>query len=79
VAFLALHEYKGKSDITRMTGQNGFSLVMTFHQLHYFFYAHITLAAMSLLLSLNSTLGIVYAALLFCGTWVTYMSVEPII
>lgn len=78
-AFLALNEYEGKPDITRMIGQNGFSLVMTFHQLHYFFYAHITLAAMSLLLSHNSTLGIVYAALLFCGTWVTYMSVEPII
>ena len=78
-AFLALNEYEGKPDITRMIGQNGFSLVMTFHQLHYFFYAHITLAAMNLLLSHNSTLGIVYAALLFCGTWVTYMSVEPII
>ena len=52
---------------------------MTFHQLHYFFYAHITLAAMNLLLSHNSTFGIVYAALLFCGTCVTYMSVEPII
>ncbi len=79
VAFLSLHEYKGKPGITRMTGQNGFSLVMIFHQLHYFFYAHITLAAMSLLLSHNSTAGIAYAALLFCGTWVTYMSVEPIV
>lgn len=79
IAFLALHEYEGKSGITSMTGQNGFSLVMIFHQLHYFLYAHITLAAMSLLLSHSSPAGIVYAALLFCGTWVTYMSVEPII
>ncbi len=79
VAFLALHEYEGKLGITRMTGQSGFSLVMIFHQLHYFFYAHITLAAMSLLLSHDSTIGILYAALLFCGTWVTYMSVEPIV
>jgi hypothetical protein len=47
--------------------------------LHYFFYAHITLAAMSLLLSNVSAAGIVYAALLFCGAWVTYMSVEPFI
>lgn len=79
IAFLALHEYDGKFSITRMTGQNGFSLVMIFHQLHYFFYAHITLAAMSLLLSHDGPAGIVYAALLFCGTWVTYMSMEPII
>ena len=62
-----------------MTWQNGFSIVMIFHQLHYFFYAHITLTAMSMLLSYDSSAGIVYAALLFCGTWVTYMSVEPII
>lgn len=79
IAFLALHEYDGKPCITRMTSQNGFSLVMTLHQLHYFFYAHITLAAMSLLLSHDSTAGIVYAALMFCGTWVTYISVEPIV
>ncbi len=79
VAFLALHEYEGEPGITCMTGQNSFSLVMIFHQLHYFFYAHITLAAMSLLLSHNSTVGIVYTALIFCGTWVTYMSVEPIV
>lgn len=79
VAFLALNEYKGNRGITSMSGQNGFSLVMIFHQLHYFFYAHITLASMSLLLSHVSTTGIVHAALLFCGTWVTYMSVEPII
>lgn len=79
VAFLGLHEYEGKLGITRMTWQNGFSLVMIFHQLHYFLYAHITLAAMSLLLSRIGAMGIVYAALLFCGTWATYMSVEPIV
>lgn len=79
IAFFALHEYNGRAGITRISGQSGFSLVMTFHQLHYFFYAHTTLAAMSLLLSHNSTFGIVYAALLFCGTWVTYMSVEPVV
>lgn len=79
VAFLALREYESKPSITRMTWQNGFSIVMIFHQLHYFFYAHITLTAMSMLLSYDSSAGIVYAALLFCGTWVTYMSVEPII
>ena len=52
---------------------------MVFHQFHYFFYAHITLAVVSLSLTAKSPLGIVYAAFLFCGTWVTYMSVEPIV
>lgn len=78
-AFLALHKYEGKLGITHMTWQNGFSLVMIFHQLHYFFYAHITLAAMSQLLLHDSASGIEYAAILFCGTWITYMSVEPVI
>ena len=78
-ALLALRKYEGKPGVTRMTGQYGFSLVMIFHQLHYFFYAHITLAAMSLLLTHDGAPGFVYAALLFCGTWVTYMSVEPIV
>jgi len=79
IAFLVLNEYKGKHGMMRITGQNGFSLVMIFHQLHYFFYAHITLASMSLLLSHVNAAGVVYAAFLFCGTWVTYMSVEPIV
>ena len=78
-AFLTLHTYEGKTDITRMTGQNGFSLVMLFHQLHYFFYAHITLATMSLRLFHDTAAGLVCASLLFCGTWVVYMSVEPLL
>ena len=78
-ALLALRKYEGKPGVTRMTGQHGFSLVMIFHQLHYFFYAHITLAAMSLLFTHDGAPGFLYAALLFCGTWVTYMSVEPIV
>ena len=72
--------------------QGGYSLVMLFHQLHYFFYAHITLAAVSLALSKQppvikaleyaftrnpAVFGSLAGALLFCGTWVTYMSVEP--
>lgn len=78
-ALLALCKHESKPGVTRMTGQHGFSLVMIFHQLHYFFYAHITLAAMSLLFTHDCAPGFVYAALLFCGTWVTYMSVEPIV
>jgi len=31
------------------------------------------------LLSQDGLVGILYAELLFCGTWVTYMSVEPIL
>ena len=73
----------GKDDgnrIVRMKGQKGFSLVMIFHQLHYFFYAYITLAAVSLVFADGySWKGTLFAALFFCGTWITYMSVEPIV
>lgn len=80
IAFRGLKNYSGKCAVSRMTLQRGFSAVMVFHQLHYFFYAHTTLAAMSLLLTTRfSADGTVFAALLFCGTWVTYMSVEPIV
>lgn len=78
VAFCGLKDYNGSSGVSCMKGQNGYSAVMLFHQLHYFFYAHITLAAVSIALSGSSCFGPVYAALLFCGTWITYMSVEPI-
>ena len=61
-----------KAGLAKLTTQHGYSAIMTFHQLHYFLYAHITLAVMSM------RMGIVMAALLFCGTWITYMSVEPI-
>ncbi len=79
IAFCGLKWYNGDYEINRMKWQNGYSVVMIFHQLHYFFYAHITLAAMSLRLRESSSIGIVYAVLLFCGTWVTYISVEPIV
>lgn len=82
VSVLSLYALRGRSSsygVTRMTGQNGFSAVMIFHQLHYFFYAHTTLAAVSVMLSKESGLGVLYAALLFAGTWVTYMSVEPLV
>lgn len=76
----AVRHYSGKAGMTRMTLQKGFSTVMICHQLHYFFYAHITLAAMSLrLTSMLPKWGCVCAALLFCGTWITYMSVEPLV
>ena len=78
-AFCALKGYRGKTGCTRMMAQNGYSAVMVFHQLHYFFYAHITLAAVSLLfVSSSGIAGAWTAAALFCGTWITYMSVEPV-
>ncbi|MBR1528025.1 MAG: hypothetical protein IJ642_01835 [Oscillospiraceae bacterium] len=65
--------YQGKAEISRMHSQGGYSAVMVLHQLHYFFYAHITLAAIA------QNIGILPAMVLFCGTWLTYMSVEPLV
>ncbi len=79
IAFIGLRYYNGDYGISIMNAQNGYSLVMLFHQLHYFFYAHITLSAVSLWLLEKSSAGHILASLLFCGTWVTYMSVEPIV
>lgn len=79
IAVLSLSRYSGKANISKITLQNGFSVVMIFHQLHYFFYAHITLASISYLLSYKFKHGVLIGALLFCCTWITYMSVEPIV
>lgn len=80
IVLLALKKYNKKAQIMKLTGQNGFSAIMLFHQLHYFFYAHIILAAISLLFVKDfSVVGTVIGAFLFCGTWITYMSVEPVI
>lgn len=80
VALYALRDYKGRCEVNGMNSQSGYSAVMVFHQFHYFFYAHITLAAMSLMLVRRfSAVGALAGALLFCGTWLTYMSVEPIV
>lgn len=80
IALYALKGYECRCQLSRMTGQNGYTAVMMFHQLHYFFYAHITLAAMSLIfVGEHSAVGAMIGAGLFCGTWITYMSVEPIV
>ena len=94
IAFYGLTRYTGRKFRFTSSGfQGGYSLVMLFHQLHYFFYAHITLAAAGLALSKQppvikaleyaftrnpAALGSIAGALLFCGTWITYMSVEPV-
>lgn len=79
ISLYGLKDYNGNNSVSRLRSQDGFSFVMIFHQLHYFFYAHITLVVMSLLLMRDSSVGTLYASLLFCGTWVTYMSVEPVV
>lgn len=79
VAICSLNGYRSRYCVSRVNWQGGFSLVMVFHQLHYFFYAHITLAVISIALLKQSSYGALCAALLFCGTWITYMSVEPLL
>ena len=80
ISLYCLKYYKGENSFTHMQFQNGYSAVMIFHQLHYFFYAHITLATICLIsIHKFSSMGTLISALLFCGTWITYMSVEPIV
>lgn len=80
IALFAIKDHQSSFSIGKLTWQNGFSAVMILHQLHYFFYAHTILATLCILLSNDFFFGgIVCAAFLFCGTWVTYMSVEPIL
>ena len=80
LALYSLNAYNEKSGVSKMHLQNGFSAVMIFHQLHYFFYAHIILAAVTLLCIENySAVGVIIGEFLFCGTWITYMLVEPTI
>lgn len=82
IANVALMKYQQKGHITGMKWQGGYSAVMLFHQLHYFCYAHITLAAATMyMVSLSEfpTRDLFIGLLVFCGTWVTYMAVEPIV
>ncbi len=80
IALYTLKNYSGICKIDILKNQDGYSCVMLFHQLHYFFYAHITLAAMSIMLvNKESEIGVVFGVLLFIATWITYMLVEPIV
>lgn len=79
-ALIALRSYHGNAGFTPLKMQGGYSVVMLFHQLHYFFYAHITLSAVSLIFArYNGIIGVFICAAMFCGTWITYMSVEPVV
>ena len=80
IALSGLKDYNGRREVIKASPQNGYSAVMLFHRLLYFFYAHITPAAVSAAFCQSDHVkGVIAAALIFCGTWVTYMSVEPIV
>ena len=52
IAFCGLTKYTGKEyNFTAPDLKGGYSIAILFHQLHYFFYTHITIAAVSLALS----------------------------
>lgn len=73
LGMIALRKNTGTcAKVTKPGLQGGFSLVMLFHQLHYFLYAHITLALAAVLFG-N------LAATFFALTWLTYLSVESLL
>ena len=79
IVMICLKGKKCESRVRGMSIAHGFSLVMIFHQLHYFFYAHITLASIGILFSLRQSIYSVFAStFFFAGTWITYMMVEPL-
>ncbi len=79
IVIFCLKDKRFNSNICTLSFVNGFPIIMIFHQLHYFFYAHITLTTIGMLFSKRqSFLGIFASAIIFAGTWITYMIVEPI-
>ena len=94
IAFCGLTKYTGKEyHFTAPDLKGGYSLVILFHQLHYFCYTHITIAAVSLVLSKQppvidaldyaftrnpDTFGGIAGILIFSGTQITYILSEHI-
>ena len=94
IAFCGLTKYTGKEyNFTAPDLKGGYSLVILFHQLHYFCYTHITIAAVSLVLSKQppvidaldyaftrnpDTFGGIAGILIFSGTQITYILSEHI-
>lgn len=94
IAFCGLTKYTGNEyHFTVPTSKGGYSLVMLFHRLHYFFYIHITIVVVSLSLSKKppviNTLGYAFprnpaafgsiaGILIFCGTLIIYILSEHI-
>ena len=83
VAIYSLRGHKSHYRVSPMSMQQGFSIVMLCHQLHFFIYVHsmFTVAALTLakrFTSFGTFFGIFTAAVFLCGSWITYMSVEPL-
>ena len=94
IAFCGLIKYTGKEyHFTVPAFEGGYPLVMMFHQLHYFFYTHITIAAVSFALSQQPPVidaldyaftrnpiafGSIAGILIFCGTRIIYILSEHI-
>lgn len=94
IAFCGLTKYTGKEyNFTAPDFKVGHSLTMLFHQLHYFFYTHITIAAVSLALSKQppvidalgyaftrspAAFGSIAGILIFSGTRIIYILSEHI-
>ena len=94
IAFCGLTKYTGKEyNFTAPDLKGGYSIAILFHQLHYFFYTHITIAAVSLALSKQppvidaldyaftrnpAVFGSIAGILIFCGTQIIYILSEHI-
>ena len=94
IAFCGLTKYTGKEyNFTAPDLKSGYSIAILFHQLHYFFYTHITIAAVSIALSKQppvidalgyaftrspAAFGSIAGILIFCGTQIIYILSEHI-
>ena len=94
IAFCGLTKYTDKEyHFTVPDFKGGYSIAILFHQLHYFFYTHITIAAVSLALSKQppvidaldyaftrnpAVFGSIAGILIFCGTQIIYILSEHI-
>ena len=94
IAFCGLTKYTGKEyNFTAPDLKGGYSIAILFHQLHYFFYTHITIAAASIALSKQTpeidalgyaftrspaAFGSIAGILIFSGTRIIYILSEHI-
>ena len=94
IAFCGLTKYTDREyHFTVPDFKGGYSIAILFHQLHYFFYTHITIAAVSLALSKQppvidalgyaftrspAAFGSIAGILIFCGTQIIYILSEHI-
>ena len=94
IAFCGLTKYTDREyHFTVPDFKGGYSIAILFHQLHYFFYTHITIAAVSIALSKQPpgidalgyaftrnpiVFGSIAGILIFCGTQIIYILSEHI-